>query len=50
MRKLLILIGCSVGILFLLAACENREESEIQLGKKFINELYNVNEESIAPK
>lgn len=35
---------CSVVILFLVSACGSKEEGEVDLGERFIKELYNVDD------
>lgn len=45
MRKFFILLFCAIVSLLFITACENeRENHEISLGEKFINDLYNVDE------
>lgn len=42
MRKLFVLICCSIALLFLVSACESKEDNAVELGEEFIKELYNV--------
>lgn len=47
MRKLFVLLCCSVSLLFLVSACENKEDNAVEIGEKFIKELYNVGNSSV---
>ena len=44
MRKVFVLICCSIALLFLGSACESKEDDAVELGEKFIKELYNVDD------
>ncbi|WP_106495773.1 hypothetical protein [Lentibacillus sp. Marseille-P4043] len=50
MRKLFVLLCCSVSLLFLVSACENQEDAATELGEKFIKELYSVDDPSVDAK
>ncbi|MGY0692349.1 hypothetical protein ACW2QC_06065 [Virgibacillus sp. FSP13] len=49
MRKLFVLL-CSVALLFLVSACENKEDNASGVGEEFIKELYNVDDPSVDVK
>lgn len=44
MQRFFVLMCCSVVILFLVSACESKEDNEVALGERFIKELYNVDD------
>lgn len=45
MRKFLLLL-CTIGLLFLISACNNHEANANDLGQKFINDLYTIDDQS----
>lgn len=46
MQRFFVLMCCSVVLLLLVSACEGKEDDEVDLGVKFINELYNIDDSS----
>ena len=46
MRKLLLLLFCTIISLLLISAC-GKENQEINFGKEFIKDLYNIDKPSI---
>jgi len=47
MRRLFVLLCFSVALLFLVSACENKDDDAVQFGKEFINELYSVDDPNV---
>ena len=47
MRKLFVLLFCSVSLLFLISACENKEDTSAELVEEFLKEFYNVEDSSV---
>lgn len=50
MRKVFVLICCSIALLFLVSACESKEDNAVELGEEFIKELYNVDDPNVDTK
>jgi len=49
MKKFLFLL-CTIGLLFLISACNNHEDNANNLGQKFINDLYIIDDQSVDIK
>lgn len=47
MRKLFVLLCCSVSILFLISACESKEDTSVEIGEEFLKEFYNVQDSNV---
>lgn len=47
MRKLFVLLFCSVSFLFLISACENKEDTSVEIAEEFLTEFYNVEDSSV---
>lgn len=47
MQRKFVLLFCSVSLLFLISACESKEDNPVELGEEFIKEFYTVEDSTV---